>query len=121
MKDAVEGLVAVLRADFGTIWMRHYSDAEALRQWKRRAYQQIRDLGAQYVRPAYDRAVRQHAPHMPQLAHITGAMAELRADASRPEHSRFIALPKPGADRERVAGELRTMRELLSGRANRTD
>lgn len=77
MKKVVESLVAVGKADYGARWNAQFSDDDDLRQWKRRAYSQLRGLDSTAIVDGYERAKVERSPHVPCLAEIvTAAKAE---------------------------------------------
>jgi hypothetical protein len=92
----VLSLVAVCKADYGDQWAKQFhGDNDALRMWKRRAYQQLREFTPETIVDGYDRAAKAKRPYMPALADIVAAVRELSAERARiTERIEYVNAPR---------------------------
>lgn len=95
LKTVVESLVAVGKADFGQRWNSQFSGDEDLRQWKRRAYSQLRGMESTAIVDGYERAKVERSPHVPCLAEIvTAAKAESLKAKRVSDQIEYVNAPK---------------------------
>jgi hypothetical protein len=113
IEGAVLSLVAVCKADYGDQWAKQFQgDNEALRMWKRRAYQQLREFTPATIVDGYERAASAKRPFMPSLADIVEGVKAIHA--TPPAQSiDWKRLPPPAQTKSIGAMALEAMRQRV--------
>ena len=88
LKQAVRGVFAAMKADFGAQFSRQFdraADPMAISDnaWMRRLFQRIGDVDPRDVVDGYDRCITERKPYMPNLIDIADAVARIRRDRLR--------------------------------------
>lgn len=91
IREAVRSVFQAAKADWGLKFTRQFSGdgkANSLTEnaWCWRLYERTKDTRPACVIDGYERAVREHAPHMPSLVDIATAIRAVFADVLRNEY-----------------------------------
>jgi len=119
LAKAVKSIVDVMRTDFGDRFTRTFSDAEQVRQLKRRLYAKLKGLVIADIHDGYDRLVESKPNFVPTVPEIVEAVLyakklRLKAERESREAERIaLSPPRPEVSESVAQGNLKKIRELL--------
>lgn len=100
LAKTIISIMSAMRADYGRVFTKQFSDEEVITLFKRRLYQKLKGLSIDAIVEGYERCIERNTKFCPTVPEIVASVLDVvkqhkKSDENKAESERISALPSP--------------------------